>query len=372
MSEQVTGGERTGATGSPGPVERAADIDPRWMTAALSGSGSGDEVTRLSFAPIGTGQMADSFRFELSYDAAGSAERVPSSVVVKMQAEDELSRKGGASGAYQSEVLYYTELDPTLSIRTPQCYCAIAPDEDGRFALVLEDLAPAEQGDQLKGCGIEQAQLAVVNLAGLHGPRWCDPALRDLGWLRRLTESTAEPMQAFLVNCTERFIEHYGARVPERDAPVLAAFAAKSASWMLGRSERFAPIHGDYRLDNLLFATPSGGSPVAAVDWQTLEVGLPGRDLAYFLGNSLSSDDRRKSEQELVGAYHEALVALGVAGHPLEECFDDYRYGQFHGLFVTVLASVNLTHTDRGDEMFMAMSSRACEAIRDLESLDLL
>ena len=39
---------------------------------------------------------------------------------------------------------------------------------------------------------------------------------------------------------------------------------------------------------------------------------------------------------------------------------------------IDVLAAVNLTRTGRGDEMFMAMSSRACEAIRDLESLDLL
>ena len=316
--------------------------------------------------------MADSFRFELSYDQAASTGAAPPSVVVKMQAADEFSRNAGASGTYQSEVRFYTELDPTLSIRTPDCYYAVAPDESGRFALVLEDLAPAEQGDQIKGCGIDQARSAVVNLAGLHGPRWCDPALRDLGWIRRLSEEEAEGVQAFLVSCTERFIEHYGPRVPERDAPVLKRFAARYASWLLGRTERFAPIHGDYRLDNLLFATPAGGSPVATVDWQTLDIGLPGRDLGYFLGNSLSPKDRRGSERELVGSYHEALIAKGVTEHSLEECFDDYRYGQFQGLLVTVVASVILTHTDRGDEMFMAMSSRACEAIRDLQSLDLL
>ena len=356
----------------PGLVERAADISARWMTSALRDSGFEGEVAKLSFAPIGTGQMADSFRFELSYDPTAPVEAAPRSVVVKMQAADEFSRNAGASGTYQSEVRFYTELDPTLSIRTPDCYYAVAPDESGRFALVLEDLAPAEQGDQIKGCGIDQARSAVVNLAGLHGPRWCDPTLRDLEWIRRLGEEEAKGVQAFLVSCTEQFIEHYGPRVPKRDTPVLRRFAAKYASWLLGRTERFAPIHGDYRLDNLLFATPAGGNSVATVDWQTLEIGLPGRDLGYFLGNSLSSEDRRASERNLVSAYHEALVAQGVKDHSLEQCFDDYRYGQFHGLLITVLASVNLTHTERGDEMFMAMSSRACEAIRDLESLDLL
>jgi len=354
-----------------GPVENAADIDPRWMTTALRDFGIEAEVAALSFAPIGTGQMADSFRFALSYEP-GSAQGAPRSVVVKMQAADVLSRNAGVNGAYDKEVRFYRELEPTLSIRTPNCYLAALPDEAGHFALVLEDLAPAEQGDQLEGCGVGQARSAVVNLAGLHGPRWCDPTLHELGWIRTASEEQAEGMQSFLVGLTEQFIEHYGDRVLARDAEVLRTFAGKSARWMLGRPERFAPIHGDYRLDNLLFATAAGGDPVATVDWQTLELGLPARDLAYFLGNSLLPGDRRTHERELIGAYHEALVGLGVAGHSLDECFDDYRYGQFHGLIITVLAAVILTHTERGDDMFMAMSSRACEAIRDLESLDLL
>ena len=357
---------------TPGAVERTGDIDARWMTMALRDHGFRGEVVKLSFAPIGTGQMADSFRCLLTYDAVGSAEGAPSSVVVKMHAADELSRNAGANGAYEKEVRFYTELEPTLSIRTPECYYAVLPDDAGRFALVLEDLAPAEQGDQIKGCGIDHARSAVVNLAGLHAPRWCDPTLLELGWTERISEEQAEGMQALLVAFTEQFVEHYGSRLLESDVSILRTFAPRSASWMRGRQERFAPVHGDYRLDNLLFGTAAGGSPVSTVDWQTLEIGLPGRDLAYFLGNSLTSKDRRESERELVDAYHEALIGLAVTGHSIEECFDDYRYGQFHGLIITVVASVILTHTERGDEMFMAMFSRACEAIRDLDSLDLL
>ena len=75
---------------------------------------------------------------------------------------------------------------------------------------------------------------------------------------------------------------------------------------------------------------------------------------------------------ELVKTYHAALLDYGVSGHTYDECFDDYRFGQFQGLMITVLAAAGLSHTERGDEMFMAMSSRACEAIRDLDSLALL
>lgn len=342
------------------------------MTAALGRFGVTAEVSELAFSPIGTGQMADSFRFELSYGRGQSAMVGPHSVVVKMQAADELSRQAGAAGTYSSEIRFYTELAPTLSLRTPTCYYAVGPDGEGRFALVLEDLAPAEQGDQLAGCSIEQAHSAVVNLAGLHGPRWCDPALLELSWIRRSSVAESEMLQSMLIESTQRFIEHYDDRVSEADARVLRAFAPKCAFWLRGRPERFGPVHGDYRLDNLLFGNAAGGLEVAAVDWQTLMIGLPGRDLAYFLGNSLMPDVRRRCERDLVKAYHEALRAQGVSDYPLEECFEDYRYGHFQGPLITVLAAAGLSHTERGDAMFMAMSSRACEAIRDLGCLDLI
>jgi hypothetical protein len=352
----------------PQPVERPDDLSASWISDALRHAGLDVDVSEVAFSPIGTGQM-----LELSHAAISPSSSTPSSVVVKMQAADELSRQAGARGAYDAEVRFYTELARTLSIRAPECYYAVGPDEDSRFALVLEDLAPAEQGDQIQGCGVDEARSAVVNLAGLHAPRWCDPDLLDLTWLRRITSGpAADLLQAVVVDYTRRFIEHYGARVSDADAWVLRTFAERSGRWLCERSERFAPIHGDYRLDNLLFATPAGGSPVATVDWQTCEVGLPGRDLGYFLGNSLLPEDRRKHEQGLVRSYYDALLNQGVAGYSLDACFDDYRYGQFQGPLITVLAAAGLTHTERGDDMFMAMSSRACEAIRDLGSLELL
>ncbi len=57
----------------------------------------------------------------------------------------------------------------------------------GDFVLVLEDMTPAEQGDQITGCDVATAELAVRELARLHGPRWNDPTLDDLDWLTRRT-----------------------------------------------------------------------------------------------------------------------------------------------------------------------------------------
>ena len=62
-----------------------------------------------------------------------------------------------------------------------------------------------------------------------------------------------------------------------------------------GRPDRFALMHGDYRLDNLLFDPDR--THVTVVDWQTLGAGLPARDLAYFTGTSLMPDVRANLDE---------------------------------------------------------------------------
>ena len=339
------------------PLKQIGEISPEWISAALGGEHA---VRELEYSPVGTGQMADSFRVLLTGE-----EGVPASIIIKMHAQDELAREAGAGSAYRSEVGFYAELADTVSIRTPRCYGVIGPDEHARFALLLEDMAPAEQGDQLIGCTIDQARDAVVNLAGLHGPRWCDPTLLEVPWLRRVSAAEAEFFRTTLMQRTEIFVDHFRGRITAEDIDVLLEFAPKSGAWLLARGERFSLVHGDYRLDNLLFGTEVR---IAAVDWQTLEVGNPGRDLAYFLGNSLVPNDRRQHERALIREYHIALSSYGVNDYSLEACFDDYRFGQFQGPLITVLAAASLTHTERGDEMFVAMCTRACQAIRDLDS----
>src|SRR3546814_3992427 len=70
---------------------------------------------------------------------------------------------------------------------------------------------------------------------------------------------------------------------------------------------------------------------VVAVDWQTLSIGLPARDLAYLLGTGLAPADRRTHERPIVEAWHAALVRLGVAGYTLAEAWADYRFAMVQG-----------------------------------------
>jgi len=346
-------------------VDTPEQLTPSWLTAALRVGGLDVTVSDVSFSPVGTGQMSSCYRLTVGYSQGEG----PASLVAKLPIADPDARASSALGSL-TEVRFYRELRSTVAIRTPECVYANADQEGMSFVLLLEDLAPAAQGDQIAGCGAAQAQDAVVNLAGLHGPRWCDNSLRHLDLLTPMGASNAAGIAALLEQMTEGFLERFSVSDSERQ--VLRAFAQGATGWLLGRTERFGLVHGDYRLDNLTFATPRGGYPCAAVDWPLLSVGLPARDLGFFLGTCMDPVERAANDDALVAAYHAALLRHGVGGYSLDECFEDYRWGLFQGPLITVLGAMFAPPTERGDRMFATMSHRCCAALRDLDSLSLL
>ena len=350
-------------------VDRVDLIDAAWLTAVLAPRFGTLDVADLAVTPVGTGQMGASYRVRAAFAATSEARNgpVPDSFVVKLPNPDPSSR-AMAAGAYRTEVSFYREIASTLPVRTPDCFFAAISDRGEEFVLVLEDLAPAVQGDQLAGCSGPAAIDAVVNLARLHGPRWCDPTLDHHVWLARPDPEEADVLADVMGTATETFTTRFADRISPQDRATLELVPEIVGDWVVGRAERFALVHGDYRLDNLMFPA-DGAAGVAALDWQTLSIGLPARDLAYFVGTSLAPDERRASERELVEAYRDELSRLGVSGYSADACFDDYRFGALQGPVIIVLGAAYGTPTPRGDEMFLAMTARACSTIRELDTV---
>ena len=344
------------------------DVTAEWLTAVLRHSGHDTTVTGFASEPVGTGQMAQSTRFVLECDGTDSA---PASLVGKFPSPSAESRAAGAAGGYRNEVCFYEELAATLAVRTPRCYFGAISDDFAEFTLVLEDLSPARQGDQLAGCDVGQLVAAAENLAGLHAPRWCDPALRDLDWV---SSTLGEQAVAIVQLITPMFVERYVADLTPATVTVLEAFASGIERWFEREPSRFAIVHGDYRLDNLMFAPPDapGCAPVAAVDWQTVMIGNPGRDLAYLLGTSIEPELRRDVAGDVRSAYLARLQELGVADIDLETVEADERHGSFQGPFITMLGAIAVGRTERGDRMFVAMAERSAALVRDSDALDLL
>ncbi|WP_426574000.1 phosphotransferase family protein [Aquihabitans sp. McL0605] len=343
-------------------------VDVEGLTAVWLSGTLGSEVRSVAVEQVGTGQTAATYRLALD------APDLPSALIAKVATGDAAARERVSFG-YQNEVGFYAHVAETVDVQTPRCSHAAISADGLQFTLLLEDLTPRVPGVQADGCPADRAEAAVRNLAGLHAPRWCDPELHHLEFLSGPT-ATDEESAAFLgevaTGATEEFIERYAADLADADAATLRDAAAAVPAWLMARPEPFSVVHGDYRLDNLMFGADA--DDVVAVDWQTLSVGPPLRDVAYFLGTSITTEARRADEVRLVATYHDALVARGIEGYSADRCFEDYRIGQLHGPLITTVGAIYspAARSAAADEMFLAMARRTCAAIRDLGSIALL
>lgn len=355
------------------PIASAPEqLTAEWLTAALTSSGhlDGTAVAEVSAKPLGTGQMCDSVRLTLTYDGPTDA---PTSVVAKLPAADDVSRNTAiAMRSYEKEVRFYEVLAPVLPMATPPVFhVAIDPDDLGRFVLLMADMAPAQQGDQLLGCTPEVAASAVGELVGLHAPRWGDPSLAELEWLNVGDAQANEQMALMMLPMLwTGFQERYADRLEGHVLEAGSALFEHLAGHLARNGSPETVVHGDYRLDNLLIAPD--GSIAGVVDWQTCAVGRALSDVAYFIGAGLPEDLRRQHEDALVRQYFADLGAAGIDGYSWDQCWEDYRRGTFAGLLMAVGASMMVERTERGDEMFLTMASRHSHHILDLDAAELI
>ncbi len=335
----------------------SADLTPAWLTGFLGGAGHDVTVTSVGSEPVGSGQMAGSYRLALTY---AEPTHLPTTMVAKL-AIGELPQRQFASGVFRNEVLFYQRLAPTLAVPRPDCYASVISPEHTEFVLLLKDMAPAVQGDQIAGCTPHQARAVALAAAGLHGPRWCDQTLLEVPGLalpthddRVLMDSVLEPMaDAF----RSRFV------LDEHETATIDWLVATAGDWLERPPRRFALIHGDLRIDNVLFGPDV---QVTVVDWQTITPGNPLRDIAFLLSTSLNVEDRRTHERAIVAAYHAALGGFGVTDYTLDECWADYVDSLIQAPLIIVFGCGAAIPTERGDRMFTTMLARCAAAIEDL------
>jgi hypothetical protein len=340
-------------------VERPADLTVEWLTGAL-----GVPVSEFAFDRIGTGQMSECYRVGLTY-ADGVVG--PKSVVLKVAATDAVSRETGhALGLYEREVRFYTDIAPSLDGPIAPCHHAAYNVETGAFHLLLGDAGPAVVGDEIRGATVEQAMLALSELGRVHAPLLGDTALANADWLNR-----ESPMnQALIGQLYAGFFQRYGDQITPEHRDVCERLVASFDAYVEAESapqRAHGLVHGDYRLDNMLFGEPCADRPLTVVDWQTVTWGPAVTDVAYFLGCALPDQLRRDHYEALLRAYHDALGANSVIS--LDDVRDGVRRQSFFGVMMAIVSSMLVAQTDRGDQMFMVMLQRHCRHVLDTDAL---
>ncbi len=340
----------------------AEHVTAEWLSNVLGG-----DVGSTVQSRIGDGLVGMNLRVEL----VDASPELPASVVIKLPSDDPTSRMTGVMlRNYEREVKFYLEVASSVDVRAPHCHHGEWDEGSGDFVLVLEDMTPAEQGNQITGCDVATAELAVRELARLHGPRWDDPTLHDIDWLTRRTgPDDATQLAAMWAMFFPSFMAAFRGHLSDEAAAVAESFGPRIEAWVSDRPDvPLAVTHGDYRLDNMLFGTKAGGPPVTVVDWQTPGHGSPTGDLAYFLGAGLVPADRRVEERRLLDVYASALAEYGIDVDD-RWLWDQYRRDAFGGVIMAVIASQVVGVSERSEAMFAAMATRHLQHAIDLDSL---
>ncbi len=351
-----------------------AQADAQWFTNVLRYARVLEDavVTSVVGERIGTGQMGQNFAFSLSYDRPVPG--APATLVAKFPSPEAKSRAAAKTfRTYEREVGFYQEIASTVDIRVPHCYLADIDLETGDFVLLFEDLRPAVQGDQLAGCSIVHAELAMDQLAALHAPRWGDPTLSKIDWLGQSEDAEPNEMiQRVYQGLWPGFVAQFGESLSSEELALGEAFGTYMKEWRAASLPPYCVTHGDYRVDNMLFGTKEGGYPLTTVDWQTVGHGPGITDAAYFIGNGPRVPVRRAHEMDLLRRYYDGLRARGVTGYDWEKCFVDYRRATLSGVLMTVVASQVVASDERGVAMFAAMAERHFAHAVDHKAIEFL
>lgn len=336
-------------------VPTSEEITAHWLSSVV-----GHPVHDVGVTPIGAGQLGRTYRVAFS----GQDPTAPCSLVVKLASDDEVSRSTGvALKAYLREIAFYRQFGGRFGREVPTCHAAVIDDNDEWFTLVIDDRPNARTFDQLDGCDQAHAAAALTALARVQGPLLGDHVLGasphlNLPW----------PLNQALYNgVLPGFVARFGDRLEPQHLDLCTWFAEHVDAWLADRRPPLGLVHGDFRLDNLLY-----DDDCTIVDWQTVSTGPAMRDASYFVASSFKTDDRRMFEQQLLRDYVTQLNSFGNSTLSWDDAWEGYRHQSLFGVLMSVVAPMVVEATERGDAMFTAMIRRHAAHAVDLDARSLI
>jgi aminoglycoside phosphotransferase (APT) family kinase protein len=234
------------------------------------------------------------------------------------------------------------------------------------YLILMEDVTRrgGDPRDSLRPMTVTQVEAGVRSLARLHRTYWDldvehPPAL---SWVQ--TWAPTEGWQIGLRRSSPRGLELAAESLP-------TTITALGADGVVALWARFVAtltrgpvtlLHADAHIGNT-YVVP--GDEVGFLDWQVVRRGNWSQDVGYFLVGSLTVDDRRTAEQDLMTAY---VDELGLVDRG--EAWLRYRASAVYGLAIW-LSTLGTTGYQRS-EVSAALAERYAVACVDLDSVGAL
>jgi Ecdysteroid kinase-like family len=357
---------------------RLEEVSPQWLTRQLTHDEDADQHKVLSFhAELigeGTGMLSDLYRLGLSYSEA--AEGFPASLIAKFTTTNPVNRVlGMESEIYLREVSFYRTLAPLALVPVPASYANEYNPDTGESVLLLEDMTGYVDGDQVAGCSARRAVEILDGVVPLHIHNWGRSDRDELSWLWRVGDTKqiaaiGGALEAVWAPCVEKFGYAMTPEVKRSGERYVAAFPAVSR---LVAQFPQTVVHGDLRLDNVMYGTTPKHHPIAVIDWQAVLASSATQDLAYLLTQNVTPDERHDHEAELIAHYHRRLLEGGIEGYSLDDCWESYRVSALYTLsFAIFTCGGVVSPNERGRRQQEAMMRRAAQAVTEMGTLSML
>jgi hypothetical protein len=230
------------------------------------------------------------------------------------------------------EVLFYRHLAAQSGVRTLRSLYADVDPETGHGVFLTEDVVA--QGatflDSTSDYTPALAAESLAELAKLHAATWDDPATGEMDWLGSRLEGYLQARGVKEIRAN--FESEIGAGVPDevRDAERLVAAYRALIEQARGASP-WTVIHGDAHVGNLYL---DGDGRPSFLDWQLTQRGPWYLDVGYHIGSTLTVEDRRGNEKDLLRHYLDRLSAAGVEAPSWDQAWQGFRRGIIHGFYL--------------------------------------
>jgi hypothetical protein len=351
----------------------SSEIDAAWLNAVLPDEvRDGGCVAGVSAENIGDGLglLGEVARLTIRYDD-GAGPRAVTSMIAKLPTSIEgMRRLGNSFGVYRKEHLFYEQVAPRVNISVPTAFVNLGDPERDAYVLLLEDMAPRRCGNQLASCSWSDAVVAIGELARFHASWWEHPELEsfagDWQMARRVYVAALPELRRSFASLVGDQVLALAERSVDRWDDAVAAGAMRGPHTL---------IHGDFRLDNMMFRDHEGGTEFTLLDWQLMFRASPMWDVVHFLAGNFEPAWRRRHQSELVRIYHDALVGNGVTDYSFEQCWQGYRANGLVLLayLVNLAGHIDLETLDgRGRALCELVFRRYATAVDDLGSASFL
>lgn len=360
----------------PAVVPSSAEaITPEWLTAFMCPEGSGARVVDVHVARGDNGTSARR-ALEVTYNDAGARAGLPTRLFSKSTATLGSRMLLGVTGIAEGESVFYNHARPELTLRSPRAYYSGYDPRSHRALVILEDLTargwtfpdpmqnPVTRND---------AEAMVSEMAIYHGALWDTPRFRtDLARLKPAHEWQANlnrkvGFEKRTLTGLERARDVINGRLYAQRHQLYPAFMRSLA---LHKGGPVTLVHQDLHLGNWL---RDENGHMGLYDWQCVAKGHWALDYSYAIAGSLTTDDRRDWQEDLLRLYLAQLRSCGAATAPsFDQAWLAYRQQPLHALAFALftLGGSRFEPELQPKDYTLASIERIAQHVVDLGSID--